>query len=326
MLYLFNKLKAKKGIRFTYQTCLISFAVAILSFFFASTFIMGTDNKALQYVIGCVGGVLGSWAIGAFFMVPYLIPAQVSSVEEKLTGRNHSAMYFAAQALMTSIVGAISGSLIYVQIKMLFISREAGGVVWAENIGEAAEKFGGVSEGSVFNLGTLLIPFIVCIVCILGAVICRKFPRDFTHREVALEFKKQYPDIDLGEVEPELCEEKEEIVFVQIALSILSGFIFGFVWLGFLLKSLKETVAIKSRAAFYLLSAFIPFANIYCVIKAHDALSAKCRECGAKRFGNRAAIILSNLLFPILPINIVNLVILQVNVNRLYAIGEDKEC
>jgi Na+/melibiose symporter-like transporter len=59
MLYLFNKLKAKKGIRFTYQTCLVAFAVAILSFFFASTFMVGTENKMLQYILGCVGGVVG---------------------------------------------------------------------------------------------------------------------------------------------------------------------------------------------------------------------------------------------------------------------------
>ena len=32
MLYLFNKMKAKKGIRFTYQTCLISFSICIFSF------------------------------------------------------------------------------------------------------------------------------------------------------------------------------------------------------------------------------------------------------------------------------------------------------
>ncbi|MBE6595928.1 MAG: MFS transporter, partial [Ruminococcaceae bacterium] len=112
MLYLFNKLKAKRGIRFTYQSCLLLFAVAIMSFFFASTFVCGENNKPLQYVIGCAGGVCGSWAIGAFFMMPYLAPAQISSVEVKLTGKNHSAMYFAANAVTTSIVGAISGSLV----------------------------------------------------------------------------------------------------------------------------------------------------------------------------------------------------------------------
>ena len=87
MLYLFNKLKAKKGVRFTYQTCLIAFALAILSFDFASLYVTG-GNKAVQYAIACTGGVIGSWGIGAFFMMPYLVPAQVSSVEEKLTKKN----------------------------------------------------------------------------------------------------------------------------------------------------------------------------------------------------------------------------------------------
>jgi hypothetical protein len=103
----------------------LTFAVSILSFFFASKFVVGENNVGLQYAIGCIGGVMGSWSIGAFFMMPYLVPAQVSSVEEKLTGKNHSAMYFAAQALISSIVSAISGSLIYEWIKMLFISKDA---------------------------------------------------------------------------------------------------------------------------------------------------------------------------------------------------------
>ena len=112
MLYLFNKLKARKGLRFAYQTCLISFAVCILTFVINNTIFMGEDNVALQMIIGCIGGVIGSWAIGSFFMMPYLIPAQISSVEEKLTGKNHSAMYFAAQAFTTSIVSAIARSLV----------------------------------------------------------------------------------------------------------------------------------------------------------------------------------------------------------------------
>jgi Na+/melibiose symporter-like transporter len=84
MLYLFNKLKAKKGIRFTYQSCLLMFAVAIMSFFFASTYVCG-DNKILQYVISFSGSFCGSWSIGAFFMMSYLAAAQISSVEIELT-------------------------------------------------------------------------------------------------------------------------------------------------------------------------------------------------------------------------------------------------
>ena len=61
-------------------------------------------NYTPKVIIGCVCGVAGSWAIGSFFMLPLLIPAQVSSVEEKLTGRNQSAMYFAGQALFTCVI------------------------------------------------------------------------------------------------------------------------------------------------------------------------------------------------------------------------------
>ena len=112
MLWLFNKVKAKKGIRLTYQSCLIAFAISIMGFFAASTFVVGYENKMLQYIIGCTCGVTGSWAIGAFFMMPYLVTAQISSVEEKLTKKNHSAMYFAGNAVATSIIGAISSALV----------------------------------------------------------------------------------------------------------------------------------------------------------------------------------------------------------------------
>lgn len=150
MLYLFNKVKAKKGIRFTYQTCLLAFAVAILSFFFGSKFVCG-ENKTLQYVIGILGGVCASWAIGAFFMLPFHITAQISSVEEKLTKKNHSAMYFAGNAVATTIVGALSGSVVYEYIKMLFFSTEKGGIVWAEDF-EAAAQLLNVTENAVLTL------------------------------------------------------------------------------------------------------------------------------------------------------------------------------
>ena len=126
MLYFFNKLKVKKGVRFTYQSCLLAFAVAIMSFFLASIYVTG-GNKPVQYVIACGGGVMGSWAIGAFFMMPYLATSQISSVEEQLTGKNHSAMYFAANAVTSSIVGAISGSFI---LKASRISLPSKAAAW----------------------------------------------------------------------------------------------------------------------------------------------------------------------------------------------------
>ena len=60
MLYLFNKSKARYGIRATYQSCLLLFAVAILSFFFGSRFLLGEGNVSLKMAIGIVGGLCGS--------------------------------------------------------------------------------------------------------------------------------------------------------------------------------------------------------------------------------------------------------------------------
>ncbi len=323
MLYLFNKVKAKKGVRFTYQTCLLAFALAIMSFFFASTFVTG-GNKPVQYIIACTGGVLGSWSIGAFFMMPYLAPAQISSVEEKLTGKNHSAMYFAGNAIVSSIVGAISSSFVYEMIKMLFISKEGGGVKWAENFEEAAQKFA-CAESNVFNLGTLLVPFVVCAVCVIGFFLAFKMPKDYSPTLIAKELKKHDPSLDISAIlaEEEPTEEKGETLFVQIGLSVLSGFLFGFIWIAFLFKSMKEFWNKKALLP-WILSCFIPFAGIVYSLKANKALQARAAEKGVTLRTHSVLHVILGLLFPILPINVVSLSLTQHNVNLLYA-AEQKE-
>lgn len=325
MLYLFNKVKAKKGLRFTYQTCLLAFSVAILSFFFGSLLV--TDgNKPLQYLIGCVGSVIGSWAIGAFFMMPYLITAQISSVEERLTKKNHSAMYFAANAVSTSVVGAISGSIIYEYIKMYFFSKDAPGILWAEGFSDAASQFG-VSEDRVFSVGATLVPFIVAIACILGFFLAFRMPKDYTPLLVARELKKHNPDLDIREIEQECAdqppEEKGEILFVQIGLTLLSGFLFGFIWAAYLFRSLHELTQKKGKSA-WVLSCFAPFFSLFTVLDAHKRLTALSRQ---KASGTRVPFayharkvvyIVSCLCFPILPLNLPALSLLQHTVNRLY--------
>ena len=331
MLYLFNKLKAKKGIRFTYQTCLVAFSVSILSFFFGSTFVMGTDNKALQYIVGCVGGLTGSWSIGAFFMMPYHVTAQISSVEEKLTHKNHSTMYFAGNAVCTSIVSAISGSLIYELIKNLFICKGVWGVQWAtgkDALANAAVAFG-ADPAQVFNLGTLLVPFIVAACCILGAVLARKMPKDYTPELVGQELKKLDPSIDLSEIQTEKYHEKEEkgeIIFVQVGLSILSGFVFGFIWTAYLFRSLKEVTGKKFKTwAWWLGSCFVPFFSIYTILKGTRAIRDAAQERGVDLMRNpwyiinRVVLLALTAIFPILPLNVIALALLQRSVNKLYA-------
>ena len=335
MLWLFTKMKAKKGIRFTFQTCLLAFAVAILSFDFASLYVTG-GVKWVQYLIGCLGGVIGSWAIGSFFMMPLLVPAQVSSVEERLTGKNHSAMYFAAQAVTTSIAGAVASGLVYENIKQLFISKAAHGVVWAETIEAAGVKFGlyetleaakaaaesGLLRFQVFNLGTLLVPIFVCVFCVLGFILAFRMPKDYTPSLVAKELAKYNKNIDLtkvAELEATETREKGEVIFVQVGLSVLSGFLFGFIWLGFLLESIRKLLS-KSRGSVawkYLLSALVPFASIYVFLKEERALQERAAQLGVKLTKGKILHVIFGILFPLAPLNVVSLAILQHHMNKL---------
>ena len=170
MLYFFNRVRRKKGIRFCYQTCLLTFAIALFSFGIGSQYFFG-DNVAPKLIIGCIGGVVGSWGIGGFFMVPYLIPTVIGSVEEEVTHKNHSAMYFAVQALATSIVGAIASSLIYNYIK-----------VWVEPSAAA--------PGGEWKLGVSLVPLIVAVACLIGFGLCFLMPKQYTAKVIFNDIKK----------------------------------------------------------------------------------------------------------------------------------------
>ena len=259
MLYAFNKLRKAKGIRFAYQTCLLSFSICILSFDLASVYILGYDNVTLQLIIGIIGGIMGSWAIGSFFMMPYLMPAQISSVEEKLTGKNHSAMYFAAQAFTTSIISAISSGVVYENIKLLFISKSGGGIIWAENIIEAAQKFN-TAEANVYNFGTLLVPIIVSVFCLLGFVLAFKMPKNYSPKEVSKELglEKEYEENKhLFPVEEKRIYDDESNL-VNISLWILSGSIFGLIWRNVIMKNINKIVSYKNINLHYILSILIP--------------------------------------------------------------------
>lgn len=330
MLFLFNKVKAKKGVRFTYQTCLLAFGIAILSFFFGSLLVTG-GNKPLQYIIGSTGGVFGSWGIGAFFMMPYLATAQISNVEETLTKKNHSAMYFAGNAVATSIIGAISGSLVYEYIKMYFFAP-GGGVVWAESL-DAAKLL--LASDRVYNLGTTLVPFIVAATCILGFFLAFRMPKDFAPRVLAREMKKNDPLLDITEIETnpkyDTVQEKGEITFINIGLTILSGFIFGFIWVGYLLKSIKEISGKKTHSLLmWLLSCLIPWMSVLTVLKMNAWISSGASMRGVDvlrqpwRSISKAVCVALAVIFPILPLNVIALALLQRHVNEVYALDEAK--
>lgn len=166
MLYFFNRLRKRKGIRFVYQTCLISFGIAIFSFALGGQYIWG-DNVAPKLIIGGIGGIIGSWGIGGFFLVPYLIPTVIASVEEEVTGKNHSAMYFAVQALATSIVGAIASSLIYNYLKLWVVK----------------------TDNFEWKCGVSLVPLIVAVFCFIGFFCCFLMPKKYSAKVIFNDIK-----------------------------------------------------------------------------------------------------------------------------------------
>ena len=147
-------------------------------------------------------------------------------------------------------------------------------------------------------------------------------PKDYTPELVGEGLKDLDPSINLDDIKNDPSyqakEEEGEIMFVQIGLSVLSGFIFGFIWLAFLWKSVKAFVpTFKSKLA-WLACTFVPFASIFFALKANKQLRAKALEMGAKPCGNSIVHVIFGVMFPILPLNIVSLALLQKSVNNLY--------
>lgn len=167
MLFLFNKLRRYKGERFVYQICAVAFSIGMISFCLAGQYLWG-DNIVPKMIIGSIGAVIGSVGTSGFFMMPYLIPTTIASVEEKITKKNHSAMYFGVQALMTATSGAIASSLIYDYLK-LWTMPTSGGESW--------------------KCGVSLVPIIATVACIMAFLFCFLMPKRYTAETIYLDLK-----------------------------------------------------------------------------------------------------------------------------------------
>lgn len=332
MLYLFNKLRDRKGIRFAYQTCLISFAICILTFDIASCFVLGPENHLLKIIIGCIGGVIGSWAIGSFFMMPYMIPAQISSVEEKLTGKNHSAMYFAGQALTTSIIGAIASSIVWGNIKGIFIDHNFN-ITFADNFSQAALNLGFIQNieqamvdgkladvviSNVFNLGTLLVPIFVSLFCVIGFIVSFKMPKHFSPKEVSHELglDKEYEENKHLFPEENTKPYSDESIGVNIALFILSGGIFGFVWQYTIMNSIYSLSKYRFKVLHFILGAlFFPYVGVT-LFRLNKKLVKAAKEKGVKCVD----LSVLHLILGLFGLNVISLIIMQRHLNKLHKV------
>ncbi|MDR2828565.1 MAG: MFS transporter [Acholeplasmatales bacterium] len=322
MLYFFNKLKNKRGIRIAFQISLACFSVCILSFFFGSTYFLGNHilpngdtNYTILYAklaIGIVGGIAGSWSIGSFFLMPLFIPSQIASVEEKLVGRNHSAMFFAVQAFVTSIVGAVSGNLIFGYIRQIFVNKNFTSIAWATNVTDAAAHMN-LDPSQVYNFGNLMVPFIVSLFCALGFIACFWMPKHINASSVAKELKLEK---ELSE-HPELLESnnskfEEENIVLNIILSVLSAFIFVFIWRINLIKTIDKIKNTKTPVLLLILS-FIPIANAF-VVFIYCKKMFQFSDFNKKSYSKLWPILC--LVFGLLLLNPVSLGIIQYTVNK----------
>lgn len=320
MLYLFNRLKMRKGIKFAYQTSLLTFGIAILAFLIGSTYVMG-DNTLVKMVIASVGGIVGSFAIGSFFMMTYLIPSQISTVEEQLLGINHSSMYFASQAVTTSVVGALSSSLLWENIKNLFFAKGIVGVVVASNIDEASILLH-TTESNVFNLGVFIVPIITCAFCLIGFGLAFMMPKNYTGELVGVQIvgQEQYSALSYRIKQPIKYPIDGASITVFNCLWILSATIFGFAWFAALIDDVN-TFKQKKISKWWILLIVIcfPFAA-WLSYQLNKAIDEKCKSMGITAKKHNALVIAFSAIY----LNCVSQSILQHKVNMIASIQKQQ--
>jgi GPH family glycoside/pentoside/hexuronide:cation symporter len=153
MLIIYSKVTKKFGFRKAFQTAIASFGIAMLMFSIA--YVQWISSDIIRLVIGVIGGTIGSYGIGAFFSAPYMIPAEAAAEELATTGKSHPSMYFAMQGLFTALIGAISTSVIWLNIKEI------------------------VRDDNEFY-GAHLMPYLVMGACVVAIVLAFFLPKKFT--------------------------------------------------------------------------------------------------------------------------------------------------
>ena len=70
-------------------------------------------------IIAMCGGVVVSFAIGAFFSVTYTVPTHLAQKEYEETGKNVATMLFAVQGVFEGVASGIATGIILVTLKDL---------------------------------------------------------------------------------------------------------------------------------------------------------------------------------------------------------------
>jgi len=182
MLYFFNKILKKKGVRFAFQLSLLFFASGIMCFSIGSA-VLFPNSIIPRIIINAIGGTISSFAIGSFFMMPTMITSQVAAVDRKVTKRNNNAMYFAGQGIVLGIAVAITTGVIW--------NNGLKGIGVLE-VASTLPESGGIYS---IPLGGFISPFIVAGLSLLAFGVSFLMPKRYDVQTIGKYFDKNYvPD------------------------------------------------------------------------------------------------------------------------------------
>jgi len=108
----FNKIQKKKGIRFAFRLCLLSFMICVG--IFSMSILTRNSGWLPNMLLGILASLFASYPIAVFFAVTYIIPSQIGVMHMQKTGRNATSTFFAAQGLVVTVVSALSVNLVWI--------------------------------------------------------------------------------------------------------------------------------------------------------------------------------------------------------------------
>lgn len=113
---LYNKIVKKYGLGIGYRYVLTIFSVGMMIMYICN--INSHRLTELQLtLVALLGGILVSFAIGAFFSVTYTVPSHLARLEYESSGKSVSSMYFAVEGLFEGIAAGIATGPILVFLK-----------------------------------------------------------------------------------------------------------------------------------------------------------------------------------------------------------------
>ena len=113
---LYNKIVKKYGLGIGYRYVLTIFSVGMMIMYICN--INSHRLTELQLtLVALLGGILVSFAIGAFFSVTYTVPSHLARLEYEASGKSVSSMYFAVDGLFEGIAAGIATGPILVFLK-----------------------------------------------------------------------------------------------------------------------------------------------------------------------------------------------------------------